>query len=359
MSDESDIEQLREEYEVIRPQADRFCAALEVLLKDLLSQECLNLGAPIECRVKEWEKIKEKIERKDLSLALIIDLDDLVGLRLIFLFSREVDKARDLISQEFDIQESEDTATRLNEDQFGYQSFHYVIKLPEKWLEVPTLRGFDKFRAEIQVRTFAQHIWADASHTLQYKHEDNVPPSVRRSLYRVSALLETVDLEFERALSERDEYRVLIETEIPELVEELLNENLNVDNVEFILHSLLYEENRSGDENYAALIDDLKLAGIEIARDLVELINKHKEKAKEQDRKVAEILIARWKGENLPSIPERIMSESLKNNLLTVIPEVISENLDRYKSGIAYDLTGLVRTSVTFEFGENWREKEN
>lgn len=56
-------------------------------------------------------------------------------------------------------------------------------------------------KAEVQVRTVTQHVWAAASHVLQYKQEASVPLPVRRSIYRVSALLETVDLEFERVLS--------------------------------------------------------------------------------------------------------------------------------------------------------------
>jgi ppGpp synthetase/RelA/SpoT-type nucleotidyltranferase len=33
--------------------------------------------------------------------------------------------------------------------------------------------GLGGLRAEVQVRTTAQHIWAAASHKLQYKHEES------------------------------------------------------------------------------------------------------------------------------------------------------------------------------------------
>jgi ppGpp synthetase/RelA/SpoT-type nucleotidyltranferase len=59
---------------------------------------------------------------------------------------------------------------------------------------------------ELQLRTLAQHIWAVASHKLQYKREASVPVPIRRSINRVSALLEMVDLEFDRVLLEREQY---------------------------------------------------------------------------------------------------------------------------------------------------------
>ena len=76
--------------------------------------------------------------------------------------------------------------------------------MPDDWLNVPTFREFKGLRAELQIRTLAQQLWAAASHKLQYKRESSVPYPIRRSIHRVAALLETVDLELERVLSERD-----------------------------------------------------------------------------------------------------------------------------------------------------------
>ena len=339
MSNDSDIEKLRKEYEEIKPQAERFCSALEVQLKELLSQESLDLGAPIEYRVKEWEKIKEKIERKNLSSSRITDLNDLVGLRLIFLFNRDAKKACELIEREFDIIEREDKATQLNEEQFGYQSFHYVIKLPEKWQGVPTLRGFDDFKAEIQIRTLAQHIWAAASHTLQYKQEENIPSIVRRSINRVSALLEIVDLEFERALQKREGYIEQTEREIREGIEDFPTGNLNVDNTELLLRNILPKENWAGDEDYYELLKDLKRVGIIAAQDLVGLVIKHKDEAKKTDLAIVDSLM-----------PESQSDKSSDKRSLAL--------RSRLEKGVLADLTGLVRIMLPIEYGEDWYTKK-
>ncbi len=131
----------------------------------------------------------------------------------------------ELIAEAFNVLRQYDTQERLREDQFSYASRHFVVKLPEEWLEVPTMAQLGELQAEIQVRTLAQHIWAEASQTLQYKQEQNVPPVVRRAIYRVSALLETVDLEFERVLDQRETYRSTVEASATD-------EALNVDLLE-------------------------------------------------------------------------------------------------------------------------------
>src|ERR1700690_3888715 len=91
------------------------------------------------------------------------------------------------------------------------------------------MAGLANLRAEIQVRTTAQHIWAEASQTLLYKNEKAVPQTLKRAIYRVSALLETVDLEFERVLSDRDDYKA----EVAQTA--LAEETLDVDTLQQVL----------------------------------------------------------------------------------------------------------------------------
>jgi putative GTP pyrophosphokinase len=64
-----------------------------------LQSERIPLGVPIECRVKKWESIIEKTKRKSLNVYSVVDIPDFVGLRLMLLFSRDVEKVCDLISK--------------------------------------------------------------------------------------------------------------------------------------------------------------------------------------------------------------------------------------------------------------------
>ncbi|MPZ45409.1 MAG: hypothetical protein GEV05_18860 [Betaproteobacteria bacterium] len=101
-----------------------------------------------------------------------------------------------LIESEFlvDSQQSVEHASQASE--FGYRSAHYIIRLSEKRSLLREWENFTDLKAEIQVRTVLQHAWAAISHKLQYKREGDVPASLRRKLFRLSALFELADDEF-------------------------------------------------------------------------------------------------------------------------------------------------------------------
>jgi GTP pyrophosphokinase len=274
-----DIKKLKAEYDDHEQVARAFCLELEKQFEKIMSDNDINLGVPIESRVKDWFSISGKTERKSIQIQNIHEITDLHGLRLILLFQRDVDKVDKLLSNTFEVVERDNTQERQKTTEFGYQSVHYLIKLPDSWLEPPTMRRFKNLTAEIQVRTVAQHIWAAASHVLQYKQEAGVPESVRRSIHRVAALLEVVDLEFERVLEEReayreDEYGVYLNS--PDTV-------LNVDILEHILDSELPPNNKVPNESYAELLEDLSRASITTLGDLNDLFCEHLEAALEQE----------------------------------------------------------------------------
>lgn len=323
-TDKSDELELQIDYEYRQASAERFCLALVEQIKELTAQNNITVAVPIESRVKSWFSISKKIERINLKLEDILQLNDLVGIRLILLFKRDLDRCRELIEENLEIIEKEDTASRLDESQFGYQSYHYVIKLPEKWLSTPTLRDFAEYKAEIQIRTIAQHIWAAASHNLQYKQEDNVPKTVRRSIYRVSAMLEIVDLEFERVLREREEY-------VKELKLDIQDEKLNVDILKEILDSHLPIANRTDDEPYSELLQNLSRCGINKSSEFISLINEQLKNALKRDDKTVDRI---W--------DKHAFSEDYVE-------------IKRAERGFFYNHTGLVRIMLEEKFGDRWK----
>jgi len=277
--DRDAIKRLEADYLSIYPVAERLALCIQDQVSALLTKNGISLGVPMERRVKTWPSITEKIDRKLLQVESIREITDLVGLRAILLFRRDIDRVCDLIEQTFVVSSKEDTGERLADTQFGYSSLHYSIALPGSWYSVPTFCDFNGLLLEIQIRTLAQHIWAAASHKLQYKSEKNVPSQIMRSIYRVSALLETVDLEFERVLTERENY-------ISSLNEQQPEEKLNVDLLTAILTELLPADNQIADEPYADLMDDLVDLGITTAAGLKDLIAKNLEYALRRDKEI-------------------------------------------------------------------------
>ena len=273
---------LLEEYSNIKPIANRLLDELVKQLNEIAAQNALSLAVPIEGRVKSWESIQNKSKRKDRKLNSLQDLPDLVGLRLVFVFDRDLRTAIEHISNTFHVIEEENTGDRLDESQFGYQSYHSVVRIPQNWTDVPTFSKCEGINIEVQMRTVAQHAWATASHDLQYKQEGSVPPTVRRSINRVSALLETVDLEFERLLREREEYVAGMDSL------SLSTEPLNVDVLTTILNTRLPKANKTESEDYEALIQDLQSAGIVDTTALNELLDAQVEKAIQHDQEIVD-----------------------------------------------------------------------
>ncbi|GFZ72738.1 hypothetical protein PSE10C_34800 [Pseudomonas amygdali pv. eriobotryae] len=278
-----DVSELKLNYFRVESRAKRLMSALSAELEHLLAKEGVTLGVPIEARVKDWSSIEEKIIRKSLDLNSIEDLDDFVGMRLILLFRRDLVAVDKLIRAALNIKSSEDTSLRLKDTQFGYQSQHYVIEVPSAWLKIPSWGEFGDIRVEIQVRTLAQHIWAAASHKLQYKHEASVPLPLRRSINRASALLETVDLEFDRLLDERLLYVK------NQMKHEDSDTPLNVEVVDSILSEIFPARNKGESESYDELLSDLNHFGINTAGELKRIMVKHMKAIMSEDERNAKL----------------------------------------------------------------------
>jgi putative GTP pyrophosphokinase len=318
---------LETEYRGLLGLAEHFAQALVEQLGQLLSDSEIELSFPIQKRIKSWQSIDDKLERRSIALSSITDLGDLVGLRIILQFQRDVSRVCSLLDQHFTVVEHQETTDKLEADKFGYASTHYVIALPDTWLTVPTLASMGELRAELQVRTTAQHIWAAASHVFQYKHESSVPFPVRRSLHRVAALLEIVDSEFDRVLKQRDTYRKNIGPYAP-------TEELNVDLLEHILDEYLPSANKEHDEAYSVLLEDLRHFDISTAGQLSNLLEEHRDAILKEDAHIV----------------------SLLRNKKTRERSGYHFDQSRAARGVFYVHVGLVREALGCSFGTRWRE---
>ncbi|HBC0575955.1 TPA: hypothetical protein I8625_001743, partial [Serratia marcescens] len=62
--------------------ANEFRKSLVEQIERILLESDVTLGVPIESRVKDHDSLLEKLERKEITIKKIADLDDLVGLRV-------------------------------------------------------------------------------------------------------------------------------------------------------------------------------------------------------------------------------------------------------------------------------------
>lgn len=261
------VEKIKEEYLQFERDLLNFESGLKTQIEKLITDE-IKLGFPLQSRVKTLESIIEKHESRFTIKKSILELQDLIGFRIVLLFKRDIDKVISLINQNFNVIKFYDTADKLKNDQFGYSSKHYIVKIKSSWAEIPTLKGYENQVTEIQIRTLSQHNWAEASNVLQYKDESSVPKEIIRTISRVAAFLETVDLELERTLQERENYREYLEQQMDE------NLKLNVDILDKVLAEIMPNFILHDKEGYSTLLSELEVFKILTVADLKDTINK-------------------------------------------------------------------------------------
>lgn len=318
-----DYELLRDSFAEHEMSARRFAERLVQQLEALASQQRIPFAVPLEHRVKSLESIREKLQRKPRGLKSVLDVDDFIGIRAILLFSSDSTALGAAIVKHFTILEADDASSRLRENEFGYQSYHYLIRMPPEWLKVPSLAEYGDLRAEIQVRTAAQHIWAAASHVLQYKQEQSVPVPLRRAIHRVSALLEIVDREFDQLLSDRRAY-------VEQIGISSTDQMLDVDSMVKALDQVLPAQNRKAEEPYAKLLNEVIEHGVRTTGELATMMSTHRDWVLELDRRIVEALKAQT-----PST-DGLVSTSVQGR-------PYGSNMRRISTGVFWGHVGLVR----------------
>ena len=121
----------------------------------------------------------------------------------------------EIVRGEFQVVERSDKGAELiEEDKFGYQSIHYLVKLTSDRARLPECDPFADAVTEIQVRTILQHAWAEIEHDIQYKSASVIPVEIRRRFMSLAGMLEIADREFQaiqdadRTLTEQARTRV-------------------------------------------------------------------------------------------------------------------------------------------------------
>lgn len=210
------------EFEKIRPVYIEFAKLLENILNEAVKS--LSILAIVQARPKGVVSFSNKIISKDKYKNPLVDMTDLCGGRVIVHFQSQVEKICNFIKENFEIDEANslDAKSRLQVNEFGYRSVHYIVT-PKKdsILGIGVDDKFKTLKAEIQVRTLAEHVWADISHDRIYKTELNIPDEWKREAARLSAVLENADKEFAGMSSEIDSlttiYELQFETEKAEV----------------------------------------------------------------------------------------------------------------------------------------------
>lgn len=152
----------------------------ELIKSELIKNNLLDFI--IQNRVKSLKSIEKKSKKKD-SFGNQKEITDYSGVRIIVNRLSQIRKCIEIMTEKFQIDYSNSNFNPhsfIEDKEFGYRSSHIVLIN-------------NNIKSEIQIRTFAQHIWANTSHSLDYKSnvKDTIFP---RKLFRLSGLLEQIDI---------------------------------------------------------------------------------------------------------------------------------------------------------------------
>ncbi|GAK59642.1 hypothetical protein U27_06627 [Candidatus Vecturithrix granuli] len=203
-----DPQELERQYrETYYPLYEDFALRLHNLVQDL-TKPLSELIDKFEYRAKTAESFLGKLERKSEKYQHPFqEITDLAGVRVITFYQDSVSQIVKIIRREFVVDETRslDKFDDLGAEEFGYQSVHLIVSLPESRTQLEEWKRFAGLQAEIQIRSILQHAWANMSHKFDYKAVNQPPRELRRRLFRLSALLELADEEFKTLLDQTRE----------------------------------------------------------------------------------------------------------------------------------------------------------
>lgn len=197
-----------EEYDQQLPLFRRLERIVQITLQDILDSNGLMVTA-VNTRIKTRESLAGKLELKGYKYHSISDITDILGSRIITLYTDDVDRIAAMVEQVFDIdwENSVDKRRLHNTDSFGYNSVHYICRLPKTLVDEPNWPQLNETRFELQLRTTLQHAWASLDHDIGYKTGVEIPHVYTRQINRLAGMLEMVDDEFSRIRTEITDYR--------------------------------------------------------------------------------------------------------------------------------------------------------
>ncbi|MGB7283320.1 MAG: hypothetical protein WBE13_13740 [Candidatus Acidiferrum sp.] len=200
------LEEARKLWLVEQPVFKDFASYVQGTLKSAVRRG--GILAEVSSRAKEVDSLIKKLILK--PAYTYESLGDKAGVRVTVRYKDEIGPVLEIAKQNFDRGEPENTAIRLKPNTLGYLSVHADLRLLPGDAQIGKFPA-NRFRAELQVCTMAQHLWAEMAHDSVYKYDallKPLPNELQRRIYILAGVVELADEEFNR-----------IEREMPSVAE--------------------------------------------------------------------------------------------------------------------------------------------
>lgn len=192
-------------YESYGPYLEHIMKGIKAKLVDTIK---LSSEVTYKARVKSFNSYYKKVLRQRPKEAAesqnsknLICLTDMMGIRIICTFLEDIKEVQEQISSVFDVKEIEVKGANQSFREFGYESVHVLVAIPEDCKPSKMPKGMkipNDLVCEIQIRTILQDAWAEVEHELIYKTEFTpFDMPLRRKLASMNASLSLADIIFQ------------------------------------------------------------------------------------------------------------------------------------------------------------------
>ena len=191
---------LKSKYELYEDTFSSILGDLEVYIK---SQLKLSSMPTLKTRIKNFDSFYKKLLRLHPDAVVSPDSDDIpvltdtLGIRVICPFLEDLAIVEEQLKTMFNILEIEHKGADRTFSEFGYESIHFLVQIPDEIIKKQKTVPKDLI-CEIQVRTILQDAWAEVEHELVYKSEFSpFDLPLRRKLASMNASLSLSDIIFQ------------------------------------------------------------------------------------------------------------------------------------------------------------------
>lgn len=185
-------------------QYSAYSPSFQILLERIEARlkSCISVSSvpTYKSRVKGFNSYYRKLLRNlpdDIETTIDLPvISDIIGIRIICAFLQDLIQVEKILQTQFSVYELERKGADRTFREFGYESTHILLGVPNELKEDLHLPSGLIF--EIQVRTILQDAWAEVEHELVYKSEFSpFDLPLKRKLASINASLSLADIIFQ------------------------------------------------------------------------------------------------------------------------------------------------------------------
>ena len=177
MSKKSEVKKILDDFKEKKPLYDEFCLAVYKLLDSILADE--EYKYQIFYRIKDFDKLEEKIIRKEKEGVIytkLEDLEDLAGLRILFYLESDKDNFVEKLLEKL----TGEVVVKNHKKSSGYEATHIITSFDKKRISLSEYSKFEGLKCEIQLTSILHHAWSEIEHDMIYKDAFSIAEKDKR-----------------------------------------------------------------------------------------------------------------------------------------------------------------------------------